>query len=454
MKRYLSILLALAVVSVPAWGKTQKVQETKLPNGLVVHEYKLDNGLQILLIPDHSAPVFTYQVWFKTGSAAEKMDPRLKRTGLAHFFEHMMFKGTKKVPAGQFDIKLTQAGVVGENATTWIDRTNYFESLPKEKLELAFQLESDRMVNLQIDEKGFKTELGAVFGELKMNKDKPARMASDNLFDLAFDKSPYKYTVLGTEEELKSFTVADAMYFYKTFYAPNNATVILLGDFEIPRALSLAEKYYGKYASIKLPEIQFPEEPEQTEKRTRELPHPLANSNTIMMGYKIPQATSADIAPLEVVGAILSLGDGSILEQELVQTGLASGVSSGPYRTRHPHLFISTIQMAPGKSDDKALSAYNDALEQIRKGKVTEAELERARNQFLLHSYGELADQSSLGEKLGESLVTTDNYLRDFEILDGIKKTTVADLQRVANKYLIEKRMNFVRIVPAKGAGK
>ncbi len=451
------VLLALCAPALfAATGKaTEKVTETKLPNGLVVHEYKLPNGMQILLIPDKSAPVFTYQVWFKVGSADEKLDPRLQKTGLAHFFEHMMFRGTKKTPMGQFDVKMGSSGAVGLNATTWLDRTNYYESLPKEKLEMVFDLESDRMGNLLINEKAFQNELGAVIGELKMRKDKPSSVASEAAWDLAFDRHPYKYSVIGTEEELHSFTVDEAMYFYRTYYAPNNAALILVGDFEIPRALALAEKYYGPYAPKEIPKREVPVEPEQTEMRKRELTHPLANGNFLSLAYKIPAGTHHDIAALELIGAILTTGDGSVLAQELVQTGIASMASTGPYRNRYPSIFSVSIQMAPGKPDDKALSVLNAAIDRLKKGTVSEAEIERARNQYLLGAYNELLDASSIGRNLGESLVTTNNYLREFQLLEELKKVNSAELKRVANTYFVDKHLSLVRLTPAaKGESK
>jgi zinc protease len=453
MRLWIIVFASCLALAGNSLAKTTKLKETKLPNGLLVHEYKLDNGLQVLLVPDNSAPVFTFQVWFKVGSAGEKLDPRLNKTGLAHFFEHMMFRGTKKFPEGQFDAKLTAAGSVGLNATTWLDRTNYFESLPKEKLELAFQLESDRMTNLVINEKAFKNELGAVLGELKMRKDKPSSVAYEAVWDLAFEKHPYKYTVIGTVDELNSFTVEDAMYFYRTHYAPNNASLILLGDFDIKQALALTEKYYGKIPSKKLPEPEVPVEPMQEKARKKELTHPLANSNFLYWGYRIPDGRSADMAPLEVIGAMLSTGDGSILEQDLVQEGLASSVGAGPGRTRYPGLFFVTIQMAPGKEDSKAFRSLEKALERFRKGEVTEAEIERARNQYLLSSYNELLNQSTIGTNLGESLVTTDNYLREFHLLEELKKVTAEDIKRVANAYLVEKNSNLVRLTPAPKEG-
>ncbi|MGZ3696261.1 MAG: M16 family metallopeptidase, partial [Bdellovibrionota bacterium] len=330
MKRFVALFLALMALSPASWAKTEKIRSTKLPNGLPVEEYRLDNGLQILLVQDHSAPVFTYQVWFKVGSATEKMDPKLQKTGLAHLFEHMMFRGTAKVPDGDFAKQMSAAGESGLNATTWLDRTNYFESLPKDKLELAFTLESDRMANLALDDKLFKTELGAVFGERKMGRDKPSRVANDELWELAFDKHPYKWTTMGTTEELNSFTVDEANYFYKTYYAPNNATIILIGDFDTGKALHLAEKYYGKYKAQEIPHREPAPEAPQTAAREKEIFHPLATADLLEIGYHIPDSKNADIPALQVLGAVLSTGNGSIMEQELVQEGLASSIGAGP----------------------------------------------------------------------------------------------------------------------------
>ncbi len=445
-------LLLLALVSCStAWGKTEKVKESKLPNGLVVHEYRMHNGLQLLLVPEHSAPVVTFQAWFKVGSAAEKVDEKLRKTGLAHLFEHMMFRGTPKNPDQVFDTKLSAAGAVDMNATTWLDRTNYFESLPKERLELAFELESDRMTNLVINENLFKTELGAVVGELKMREDKPANVAREKVWELAFEHSPYRWSVIGTLEELRSFTVADAMYFYKTYYAPNNATLIILGDFQIPAVLALAEKYYGKLPSQPIPRQKEVVEPEQTQSKNRTLPHPLATTDIVAIAYKIPAMNDPDMAVLDVAASLLAYGNGSWLEQELVQEGIVSSVSASPSKTLFPSLFQINLQMAPGKSTNQAIAITKAAVERIRNGKISQAELERAKNQYLLLSYQELLEINNIGRNLGESLVSSNNYLRDFEILEQVKKVTVQDLQRVAKKYFAEKQSSQIIVTPAKG---
>ena len=453
--RILALGLILGgMLSLPALAKTQKIGETPLPNGLLVHEYRMSNGLQILLVPDDSAPVFTFQKWFKVGSATEKLDPKLQRTGLAHLFEHMMFRGTKRHPDSTFDEKISAAGAVGNNATTWLDRTNYYESLPKERLELILDLESDRMVNLVLDEKVFKTELGAVFGEKKMYEDKPMRMAYHYLWDLAFVAHPYKYSTMGTTEELNSFTVEEARYFYKTYYAPNNATIILIGDIAIPKTLALLEKYYGKIPSQKIPAHSVPKEPEQKEARRKTVTHPLANADILLLSYPTPELSHPDSPALETLAALLAYGDGSLLEKNLVAKGIASTCFASAYKLRDPSLFMIGAQLVTGKGADDAKKVIQAMVKKVKKGDFTEADLTRAKNQFLLSTYMELGNQASLGESLGEALVSSDNFLANFQLLEAIKKVNMKDVIRVANTYLVDSRETELKMLPEKTAGK
>ena len=447
MLRNILIFTGLLALTLSAQA-AEKVRTAKLPNGLTVHEYKLKNGLQILLVPDRAAPVFSIQSWFRVGSASEKLDPKLKRTGLAHFFEHMMFRGTKKHKDGEFDHIISAAGAVGNNATTWYDRTNYFESLPKEQLDLILGLESDRMVNLVLNKKLFDTERGAVIGELKMGKDKPGRVANDYLWDLALDVHPYKYTVIGTEEELMSFTVEDGQYFYKTYYSPNNATLIILGDIEIKNALSLIEKHYGDIPAQKIPDRITPKEPEQKEARRKEATHPLATSELFLLGFKSPELSNKDFAAIEAIAAVLGYGESSPLEQSLVAKGFASRVGIYPYKLKDPGLFIINVDVAPGKSASEVEKIVNEAVANIRAGKITEQDLERGRNQYLLAQYSELKNLSNIGDFMGESLMSSNNYLRSFEVLEELKRLTVDDLKRVATKYLTPQRSSVVIVRP------
>ncbi|NUM87626.1 MAG: insulinase family protein [Bdellovibrionales bacterium] len=426
----------------PAQQKPKKIVEKPLPNGLKVHEYRMANGMRLLLVPDHSAPVVTYQVWFRVGAVDEQMDPRLNRTGLAHFFEHMMFRGTPKVPDGQFSSKISEIGGTKENATTWLERTNYFASVPKESLELLFNLESDRMANLIINEKLFDTERGAVLGELKMGKDKPARVMSEELWALAFQKHPYRSTTIGTEAELKSFTVEDAVYFYRKFYAPNNATLILLGDFQIPKALELAAKYYGPMLPQRIERVPSPAEPDQAEARRKEVTHPLATNEAVSLGFKIPAVSHPDGPAVYALAAVLSSGESSVLEQALVAKGLATKVAAGPYPIRDPGLFIVHADAAPGKTAEELEKVILEKIGEV--GKISARDLRRAVNQSLLETYAEIKTLEGLGDFMGEALMSFDNYLFRFEELEKLKKVTLADLQRVTRQYLTAPRSNTI----------
>jgi zinc protease len=448
MKRTMFFLIFTLTFALTAKAETQKIKESSLPNGLKVHEYRLSNGLQVLLVPDAFAPVVDFQIWFRVGSAAEKLDPKLGKTGLAHLFEHMMFRGTPKNPDQVFDKKLTEAGAVGMNATTWLDRTNYFQSVPKEKMELVFELESDRMANLRINEKLFRTEIGAVVGEKKMRDDKPGSLAYESIWNLAFEASPYRSSVIGTLEDIKSFTVENANYFYRTYYAPNNATIILLGDFAIPEAIRLVEKYYGKMQAQKIPQFSTFQEPEQKKAKVFSLDHPLANSDILMMGFKIPPIVHSDMATFDVIAGILAYGNSSWLEQQLTQKGLVTSVSASTTKTKYPGIFLLSAQVAQGQSTPDVVSIIKKSIEKIKSGDFTTDELDRAKNQYLLYSYQELLNLGNVGKNLGESEMSANNYLRDFEILEEVKKVNAADVKRVANAYFQDNLLTQITVTP------
>jgi zinc protease len=426
----------------------EKVGVSKLPNNLEVHEYKLKNGLQILIVPDHSAPVFTFQAWYRVGSADEKLDPKLQRTGLAHFFEHMMFRGSKNYPGDYFSI-ISPMGSNDENATTSYDRTNYFESLPKERLDSILKLEADRAVNLVVNEKIFDTERGAVLGEYKMGRDRPGTIAYDELSSLAFEKSPYRATIIGTEEEIKGFTVAEAQYFYRTYYAPNNATVILLGDLDPDTAVTHVEKFYGKMIPQEIPQNAAEIDPEQTKARRKQVTHPLSKNDLLTIGFVVPSVSDKDYPVLEAAAAILSSGDSSFLEQDLVAKGYASRVSAGNSGRRLANLFTIQAEVIPGKSVAEVEKIIRTNIDRLATGKISEPEFKRGVNQYLMQNYTELRNLTEVGTYIGESL-RSGNFLRSFEILEEIKKVTVNDVARVAGNYLAANRVNTVIVSPEK----
>jgi zinc protease len=218
-----------ALLCVSCAGTPPKPENHALPfiGGFEVHRYVLDNGLKLMIVEDHSSPTFAYHTWFRVGSRDEKV----KYTGLAHLFEHMMFKGTTVHPPGEFDRLLERAGAEGENAFTSHDYTAYVQEMPKSELDLIVRLEADRMVNLVVDEKSFKTETEVVQNERRFRtENSPDGTLTQILFETAFTKHSYHWPVIGYQEDLERMSAQDAFSFYKTFYNPNNAVVVVVGE--------------------------------------------------------------------------------------------------------------------------------------------------------------------------------------------------------------------------------
>lgn len=427
----------------------EKVIARKLFNGESLTEYRLPNGFRVLMVPRSQAKVLTYQVWFNVGSVDEKLDPKLQKTGLAHLFEHMMFRGSEKYPDGKFDEITAKIGGDKQNATTYYYRTNYYESVPSAQLETLMELESDRMRALKLTKEVFEKEKGAVVGELARALDNPVRLAFDELMRLAYEKAPYRYTVLGSEEEIKGFKLEEAQYFYKTFYAPNNATLIVIGDTDEKRLMPLVVKYYGDMKSQQLPKTTLTPEPEQKKQRKFETTHRQATSETLIVGYKMPPVDSPDFVPLSLLSTHLSRGREARLRKLLVDTGIAVSASAGT--SSQPDLFQFIVQLAEGKKAESALRVIDKELTVLRTKAISKGSFERALNQELLSLYSDIGDNSELGNWLGEYLMLSGNYMRGFEILDEFKKLKASDLQKSAKKYFDNGTRSIVVVRPAKG---
>jgi zinc protease len=413
----------------------QQVRNASLPNGLPVTQYKLSNGLQLYVVENHSSPVFTFQTWFDVGSAQEKLDPRLQRTGLAHLFEHMMFRGTLNHGDGEFDRILTINGVDDENATTWLDRTNYYESLPSDRLELVMQLESDRMANLVVDQNLLDTERGAVLGEYRMGLDDPDSVAYDKLYGTAFIKHPYHYTTIGTEQEINSFTASEAQYFYRTYYAPNNAVILIAGDIKPSDAVTLAAQYYGSLPSQPIPTAQAPAEPAQTIERTVEFTHAQLVEPKLLLGYHTPEARHPDQAALMVAESLLAEGEGALLRDTWVNAGLASTLYGSVNQLKDPGLFILGADLQESHTPLELLGALDRVLGQAAQS-VTAPQLDRAKNQLLLSMYRQWENNGDLTSFMGEFIASAGDPLYAFDLASAVDHVTVADVQRVIGKYL------------------
>jgi len=430
----------------------QKVAEKTFFNGEKLYEFKLKNGLRVLMVPRHQAKVLTYQTWFDVGSVHEKLDPKLKKTGLAHLFEHMMFRGTEKYPDGRFDELTARMGGEKQNATTHFYRTNYFVSIPSDQLEPLMALEADRTRALKLTGDVFEKEKGAVVGERRLHNDSPMAIAGDELLMSLFDVAPFRWTILGTEEEIKGFTLEEAQYFYKTFYAPNNATIIVVGDISEDVLMKLLVKYYGDMPSQEVPRTVLPAEPEKTKERRVEKGHKQATSELLLIGYPIGDINSPDAVPLSLLGAHLSTGMEARLRKLLVDPGIA--VSAAAHPNSKPNIFEFFIQLAEKRRADQALVIVDREISLLQRKKVSEPEFRRALNQELLSLYADFNENSSLGNWLGEYLMLAGNYMRGFEIVEGYKAITPADLQAVAKKYFKKQNRSMVIVGPEKMKGK
>lgn len=411
----------------------QKVGERRIFNGETILEYRLTNGLGVLLVPRHQAPLVSYQVWLKVGSIHEKLDPALGKTGLAHLFEHMMFRGTMTRPDGEFDRLTIEMGAQGQNATTSYYRTNYFQSIPSRHLEKLIELEADRVSNLKLTEEILEKEKGAVVGELRRLMDSPGRAAQEELFSLMFTQSPFRFNVIGTEQEIRGFTVPEAQHFYKTFYAPNNATVIVVGDTEESQLLPWLVKYYGGMPRQQLPAANVPSDPLLKKEVRKSFSHPQATSELLMVGYPGPEINSPEAVVASIVSSHLSTGMESVLRKKLVDSGIAVSVSAAPYG--QPALFQLSVQLAEGKASEAGLKIIEQELNHLKNSPVSKESLERAINQDRLSLYSDISNDASLAQWMGEYFALCGNYMRGFEIIDAFKKVSAKDVQIFSKKY-------------------
>lgn len=250
----LALFLSACSTAKPAkMNESTWLSSANTSNSSKVYKYELENGLKLIVLEDHSAPTFAYHTWFSVGS----MDEDPKYTGLAHLFEHMMFKATKNHPDGDFDHILESAGAEGENAFTNRDYTGYVQSLPRhgkrDNLELIAELESDRMVNLIVDEEVLNKEREVVQNERRFrNENSPEGKMYERVYELAFKKHSYHWPVIGYEEHLQRTKAKECYEFYKRYYAPNNATIVIVGDVKHTDALNIVSKYYGAIPSSKI----------------------------------------------------------------------------------------------------------------------------------------------------------------------------------------------------------
>lgn len=404
----------------------------------------LPNGLKLLILKDSSSPTFAYQTWYQVGSRNEVMG----KTGLAHLFEHLMFKGTKNHKEGEFDRLLEAVGVEGENAFTTNDHTVYVQELPKENTDLIIGLESDRMINLLVNNESFKTEREVVQNERRYRKENsPEGSIYQALFETAFVVHPYHWPVIGYEQDLTLMNAQDARNFYESYYSPDRATIVVVGDVDEDAIYKKINRAYGTIPAKKILDGVITPEPEQTAQRRKRLVLNL-EVEKLWMAYKIPESNSPDAATIEVIQGLLSEGKNSRLNRALVDTGVSSDVGTGSMDLKDPGLFLIETDLQKGKSTTLAEPIILRELDRLKNTLVSPEELKRALNVLQFHFLAKLSTSHGKANYIGSSELQNGSLENSLTLQNKIRTVTPEQIQAAAQKYFDTAKLTVIIAVP------
>lgn len=423
--------------------------------GAEVFEKTLSNGLKVVVKEDHRAPVVVQQVWYHVGS----MDESTGTTGVAHALEHMMFKGTKKVPAGEFSRRIAAAGG-RENAFTSDDYTAYFQQLDKSRLPLAMQLESDRMQNLALSESEFSKEIKVVMEERRMRTDDdPHSLLYEKLMSVAYQEHPYRRPTIGWMNDLLDMNVGDVQNWYKEWYAPNNATLVVVGDVKANDVFKLAQRYYGPIPAHKLPQRKKLDEPAQdgikriVVKAPAELPY-------LVMAYHAPTLKDIDNDwkpyALSVLAGVLDGNESARLNKSLVrEQQLASGV--GAYydsTSRGPGMFILEGTPSAGKTVDDLETGLREQIRRLADEGISEDELKRVKAQVMAAEVYKRDSVFYQAMQIGQLESIGLGYPAIPKMLEKLRAVTAQQVQDVAREFFKDDNLNVAALDPQPLSGK
>jgi zinc protease len=416
-----------------------------------VYETTLDNGLRLIVKEDHRAPIVVSQVWYRIGGSYEQEG----KTGISHFLEHLMFKGTTKYPAGEFSKIMTINGA-SENAFTGRDFTAYFQTLEKSRLSLSFEMEADRMSNLVWDEENFAKEKQVVMEERRTRvEDNPISLMYEHFQATAFQTSPYQHPLIGWMNDIKNFTLADLQNWYQRWYAPNNAIVVVVGDVEPQAVVKLAQRYFGalKPRSITPPvdrvEIEQLGIKRITVKKTAKLPY-------LAMGYKVPALATLpeesrwQAYALEVLTSILDGGNSARFPKYLVRGEEVATTAGASYNmtSRLSDLLIFSGIPSQQHSIADLEAAIRAQIAALKTDLVEPAELQRVKNQLRAAKVYELDSQFYQGMQIGMLTTVGLEWQILDRYLDNIKAVTAEQIQTVARRYLIDDHLTIAVLEP------
>ena len=439
----LAATAALSPVAAPTAPATK-------PAPLAFQVTTLANGLKVITLEDHRAPVVTVQVWYRVGSK----DEPIGKSGFAHLFEHLMFKGSKNVPPEGHARYVEQIGGA-YNAATSFDQTFYYETVPSNAFERVLFLEADRMASLKVDEANLKTERDVVKEEYRSRvANAPYGELIKNVLSLAYPVGhPYDHPPIGSIPDLDAATIADVRAFHETYYKPDNATLILVGDFQTADALKMVEKQFGaipKSASGTFPRIPLPTEAAPTASKTKTFYDKLAPLPAVGVAFRVPAPSDPDAPVFNVLTQILSSGQSARLYRSLVRDEqLALQASGGGFDLLNGGMFFFFAIANAGKAPADVEKSLLAEIDKLRAEPVTDAELSKAKNQILTGEvFGRIGTESKASALASADLLfgSPDEVNNRYDKLTAV---TAADVTRVAQKYFAPERRNLFSVVPA-----
>ena len=418
--------------------------EAVIGRGLAVRRYGLANGLRLLAVVDDSAPIIAFQTWFRVGSR----DERPGRTGMAHLFEHLMFNQTATLGPGEFDRVVERTG--GEsNAATWVDWTYYRLSLPARDLALAVKLEAERMSHLVLEHAPVEAEREVVANErLERVEDDVDGWLDEQLMALAFEKHPYGWPTIGWMEDIRALPIDEIRSFYRTWYAPNNATLIVVGAFDEAELLKLVEEHYGAISPANIPSRELTAEPQQTSERIRRSLRPIA-TDRLLLGYKVPGQGHKDWATLEIVSNLLAGSPSARLYRRLVvEREMVSSIDAQMTPFRDPSLFRLSATCARGHQAADVLAEIDLEIAAMAAAAPSEAELAKAKNLVETDFWSSLVDADGKAEALGHYETTLGDFRELTTLAERLAAVTAEDVLTAVRTYLVRAQRSTVVAEP------
>ena len=427
-----------------------RADQPKLPR-VEFSDQKLDNGLRVIIVVDRTAPVYGISVTYNVGSRNE----RPGRTGFAHLFEHMMFEGSENVGKGEhFTLVFNNGGNM--NGTTNEDRTNYYEALPKNQLDLGLFLESDRMRSLAVNQSNLDNQRNAVQEERRLGIDnQPYGKANLDIDNLAYDNFAYKHSTIGEMSDLNAASIDDVKEFFRIYYAPNNAVLTLVGDLDPAETLEKVKKYFGNIPAQPAPPPVDMTEPAHYGERRETIQDPLARTPLVIMAYHISPGNTPENEALHVLASVLSQGESSRLYLRLVkEKQFATRVFAQADERRGPSLLYVYVFLRPGVKPEDCEKDIRDEIAAVQKDGITTEEVDKARVQFLRGQIQTRQSDLYTAMRIGQYTV----YFGDPDLIntvvDKFNAVTADQVKEAAQKYLVPEQLSVVTDLPAAPQGK